>query len=343
VIFVIFLISFFVFSVHITKVGPVYGKLPRGCRLCGKGAKLVLFATGRCPFSCFYCPISEERRGREQAFANERPIVNLEDLMEEALTMRALGAGVTGGEPLASSATFKFVSFLRENLGERFHIHLYTRVTEAKKLEKAYEAGVDEVRFHFVDPSPALDFSWSVGAEIPVIPGWKKALKNYILFLDRLEVEFVNLNELEFSDANFLELEKRGFKRKGELDSGVAGSEELALELLRWAEEEGLGISLHYCSARTKTEVQLVERYRRTARNIARSYERITDEGTIVVGIVGRSKEVIEKLRKIGCRFEIVGDEIRTSPECVLELGKGKIVEYWPTFDRKPVEVTPVG
>ena len=326
---------------HRTKVGPVYGRLAKGCRICGKGAKLVLFATGTCPFNCFYCPISEARRGKERAFANERPILKDEDLLEEARIMDALGAGITGGDPLSSGRTAHYIKLLKQNFSN-FHIHLYTRMNDPKKLSSVFEAGVDEIRFHFTDPRPALDFSWKVGAEVPVIPGWEASLKNYILFLNDLGIEFINLNELEFSESNYLALRKRGFKPKSELSYGVKGSEELALKLIRWSQDEGLGISVHYCSSETKIAVQLKERYRRSARNIAKPFEVVTEEGTIVVGITDFSPSTEEFLKKRGFKYEVVGDQIRTSPEAVELIGKGRLVEYWPTFDRKVVEVTPL-
>ncbi len=325
---------------HETKVGPVHGRLARGCKLCGKGAKLVLFATGVCPFKCFYCPISEERRGKDVVFANERPVREVQDLLEEAREMRALGAGVTGGDPLYGSRTIELIRTLKENFGN-FHIHLYTRVNDPAALERAYEAGVDEIRFHFTDPKPALEFSWSVGAEVPVIPGWETSLKNYILRLDSLGVEFINLNELEFSESNFVRLREHGLRPVSEFNFGVAGSEELAVRLVNWADRMQLGIGVHYCSARTKLRTQLVERYRRTARNIARPYEIVTEEGTIVVGVVPNSESNLARLRKLGCRFDLAGSEIRVSPDCARKIG-GRVVEYWPTFDRKPVEITPV-
>ncbi|HDR53113.1 MAG TPA: 4Fe-4S cluster-binding domain-containing protein [archaeon] len=323
--------------VRCTKVGPVLGpkaspQPPKGCRLCGRGAKLVLFATGRCDHSCFYCPISPEKKGVDRAFANERPVRGIDDLLDEARDMKALGAGVTGGDPLKSQKTFSFIQALKENFSPKFHIHLYTRTTDPRLLARAYDAGVDEIRFHWADPRNALALgdAWEVGAEVPVIPGQAEKLKTYIHKMDVAGVTFINLNEFEFSDSNFPALIRRGFLHKdGEPGSlEVEGSETLALDLLDWAKTSlDINLTLHYCSARTKLFTQLVERYKRTATHIARPFEQVTEEGTLLVGEVKDAS----------------GKWLPTSPAKARKTKGGRLVEYWPTFDRKPVEITYFG
>ncbi|WP_461866236.1 radical SAM protein, partial [Thermococcus sp.] len=126
------------------------GELPKGCRLCVRGEKLVLFTTGVCPRSCFYCPLSPWRR-EDVVYANERPVKSFDDILKEALLMEAKGAGVTGGDPLARlDRTTEYIRVLKEAFGEDFHVHLYTTgaLATKKNLEKLYDAGLDEIRFH---------------------------------------------------------------------------------------------------------------------------------------------------------------------------------------------------
>ena len=60
--------------------------MPKGCQLCLKGAKVVLFLNGICqrPDHCsWYCPISEERKRKDITFADEIQIFSHEDLLNE--------------------------------------------------------------------------------------------------------------------------------------------------------------------------------------------------------------------------------------------------------------------
>ncbi len=88
---------------------------------------MVLFVTGRCNRTCWYCPLSKERKGQDVIFANERPVSSREDILEEAVAMSALGTGITGGEPLlVPERVAEFSRLLKERFGPEHHIHLYT-------------------------------------------------------------------------------------------------------------------------------------------------------------------------------------------------------------------------
>lgn len=270
------------------------GKLPKGCAYCIKGQKLVLFITGLCPNKCFYCPVSEQKSGKDVIFANEWKTTSPKDIIQEAELTDAKGAGITGGDPLVKlDRTIQYIKLLKKKFGQKFHIHLYTPlnlVTE-EKLKKLHKAGLDEIRFHPMLNKPnewkkielAKKFDWDVGIEIPVIPGKKRETIKLIDFI-KDKVDFLNLNELEISDTNVNKLVEKGFKPKNKLSYGVKGSEKLAKELLNYLKKSKL--NAHYCTTTTKDKAQLARRIKRRALNVALTTDFITKEGTLVRGVI---------------------------------------------------------
>ena len=108
----------------------IKGILPKGCRMCVKGEKLVLFITGFCPRRCYFCPLSEKKFGKDVVFADEWKIKNPdnpEELIKEAKLINAKGAGITGGDPLTKiNRCVKYIKLLKKHFTKKFHIHLYT-------------------------------------------------------------------------------------------------------------------------------------------------------------------------------------------------------------------------
>jgi len=101
--------------------------LSKGCVLCHQGAKMVLFVTGRCHRTCWYCPLSSERKGTDTVFANEHPVDIPSQIIEVAEKMSALGTGITGGEPLLClDKVTEYCRLLKERFGQDHQIHLYT-------------------------------------------------------------------------------------------------------------------------------------------------------------------------------------------------------------------------
>ena len=267
------------------------GSLPPGCLLCMQGVKMVVFVTGLCDDSCFYCPVSPERLHHDVSYVDEEPFASLDDLVQEAYAVGAEGASVTGGDPLARPGrTVKVIRVLKEVFGPDFHIHLYTsgRYLTREVLSSLENAGLDEIRLHPTQPwlweRVEKAAQWAgrirVGVEVPVLPDRIEELWHRIVWLDRIGVEFINLNELEASVRNIESLRVHGY-RVSRTAPVVEGSEAAALELVKRAAREGLRISVHYCPASYKDSVQMRLRLLRKALRLAAPYERVTPEGML--------------------------------------------------------------
>ncbi len=336
-------------------------KLAEGCKYCEKGAKMVLLVTGLCNMDCFYCPLSEKKKNKDVIYADEMLVKSREDIIEEAELIEAEGTGITGGDPLlVVDRTVEMIKLLKDNFGEQHHIHLYTSMMDEKRVRKVVDAGLDEIRFH---PNIALWYKIEktnlrsivkkagidVGLEIPVIPHLKKETKHLLREVDSYGLDFINLNELEFSYTNVDALSKFGYEAKNDVSSAVKGSEEMAYEVLDW----GIETPLHYCSASFKDAVQLRKRIERRARNVAKIYEVITEEGTLLKGIILAGREKINEIvEKFNINPELVQwnekmKRIETSPFIAEEIAehieyKCYLVEEYPTADRLEVERIPL-
>jgi len=336
-------------------------KLAEGCKYCQKGSKMVLLATGLCKLKCFYCPLSEKKKGKDVIYANELLVKKEEDILTEGELMEAEGTGITGGDPLiVADRTANIIKLLKDYFGEKHHIHLYTSIFDAKKIDLLIESGLDEIRFHppvelwskieksgFGNIVEGIDID--VGIEIPLIPHLKEETKHLLFEVDGYDIDFINLNELEFSETNFYALEKYGYEVKNDISNAVKGSEEMATEILKL----GLKKPIHYCSSSFKDAVQLRERIMRRARNVAKPYEFITEDGTFLIGIIYAKKEEMgEIMENFGISKGIMEwneekERIETSPFILEEIAEELpypcyIVEEYPTADRLEVERIPL-
>lgn len=269
--------------------GSIYNYLSPGCSICRQGASLVLFVTGRCERSCFYCPLSEARLGTDQVFADEMPVQEISDILREAFAIDALGTGITGGEPLLKlDYVLECIRAIKRAFGRSHHIHLYTGILPGREvLERLKQAGLDEIRFH----PPVSEWSHSqalketlkqaialgliAGVEMPSIrpaPSIIEAVRDADAFL--------NINELEFSETNYAGLAEAGYLPE-DLGCAAIGSEEVARE--HFLKDE---IKVHFCPSRFKDAVQLKERLRRRAARTARPFDYVSEEGTIIHGII---------------------------------------------------------
>ncbi len=339
------------------------GEMPRGCKLCIRGTKLVLFLTGLCAQACYYCPLSEKRRGRDVVYANERPVKSTQDIVEEAKLMDALGTGITGGDPsLRFRRTLRYIRLLKRKFGRRHHIHMYCGgELSREQLRKLKQAGLDEVRFHTWSVNPverALRAGLQAGVEIPAIPNGYTRIISLFRDLNRINCSFINLNELEFSDTNLSQLKAHGFEIKSDESMAVKGSEETAVRALKWA-AANTALNIHYCPSALKDAVQLRNRLKRRAKNVVSPHEVITEEGLLVKGVVqdlppeklvlvrrrlmlkhGIPAEFIvidRQKRRIELHWFVAEKLAKLEPEL-----KFALVEEYPTYDRLETTLIPL-
>ncbi len=348
------------------------GALSPGCEQCQEGKKLVLFVTGLCRFRCFYCPVSERRNQLDVVYANERRVQSDADVLDEARAIGASGTGITGGDPLGViDRTVHYVELLKAEFGANHHIHLYTHEPNPEKLRRLAEAGLDEFRLHiphylwgslgshgsaYRDVLAAAP-SWGIrrGVEIPVLPEKETELRRLLRSLDRLHLDFINLNEMEFSATNESALHGRGYRVDTWNGWGVKGSRATAERIVR---EVRLSTPLHYCSSRFKDSVQLRKRLLRRAERTAPAFADQTEDGTILLGIVEAADElqlprVVEAMGSIGrvpaadYRVDAARRRVELAPDRLRRFARrlrfpAFAVELYPTEDAIEVERTPL-
>jgi hypothetical protein len=354
--------------------------LSRACEMCAKGSKLVVLITGLCPARCFYCPLSKRKQHNDVVFADEWQLENKQDvetLITESQLIDATGAGITGGDPLlVPQRTVDYINLLKQTFGKKFHIHLYTSgLKNTHSIPEMVDAGLDEIRFH-PEPKHWMNMKKSqlqqvisevkklpvdIAIEIPVIPKKTKEIIALINWADELNIDFINLNELEFSEQNETGLYEQGFSMKNELSAAAKGSQDTAYKILQYFETQSVSIGIHYCSSSFKDAVQLTNRMKRRAKNIATNHDLITDEGTLLKGIIEPTqdqdvliiKTILEKKLNIHRNQYSINQEknrIELHPH-LLDQYKSEfdklqfqcfIIEEYPTADHLEVERIPL-
>ncbi len=314
------------FSVRLPNVPdlpePAIADDTEGCIQCQMGSKLVLFITGHCHWMCDYCPLSENRREIDWMFANERrvEIGDWDAVIEEARAMNATGAGITGGDPvMASERVLQACKILKNEFGDDFHLHMYTSIPfKAEWARDFAEAGLDEIRFHFLDlesekytetMSACVESGMLTGVEIPCEPDKENELMQLLETMRDMPVQFLNLNELEITVGNHDNMEVRGFNLSDEITAGAAGSGELATRMRDRVMAASIGAPdpedgtvrepypyhLKFCTATYKDSGQLRRRFIRRGEHTISPHEILTEDGTLLFGAVDCSLEDSEE------------------------------------------------
>ena len=353
--------------------------LSPACRMCAKGSKMVVLVTGLCSTRCFYCPLSFKKGGTDRIFADEWELENEQDtnkLIREAENIEATGAGITGGDPLVVWKRVKtYITLLKDTFGEKFNIHLYTSALKnADHLHDLIATGLDEVRFHplpntwtNMEKSPIkktikniIEANADVAIEIPALPKMEQEILFLIIWAETQGVRWVNLNELEFSERNCDAFRSKGYQVKNDISAGVKGSEQTAVKIIKMAQKKDLRIGVHYCSVSFKDGVQLKNRIKRRAQHIAKPYDVVTKDGTLIKGTIYLTRGtlrhvsvILKETYNVPSHLLFIDAEKKRVElaawllqKLALKLTKQGcrcfIVEEYPTADRLEVERTPV-
>ncbi|AFA38252.1 putative conserved protein related to pyruvate formate-lyase activating enzyme [Pyrobaculum oguniense TE7] len=285
----------------------VRGGVAKGCELCLLGAKSVIFITGLCPLSCFYCPVGDDRFGKDVIYVNDVPVQRLEDIPKVVAEYGSDGAAITGGDPSVVAERVKEVAdLLKREFGDDFHIHMYTHILNlnSKRTGVIASSRVDEVRIHITAKEQAagrekylkaLAATGKVlGAEVPALPGFERQIAEAINAIAPY-ISFVNINELDASETNAERLRAMGYRIQG---LNVAGSIEAARKIA-----EMVSVPAHICTGRTKDTVQIGTRLFRHAMVAAKPNEYVQDDGTVMYDSEGlhprspRARNVRLKIR----------------------------------------------
>ena len=328
--------------------------ISRGCEQCAKGGKMVLFVYGYCDQrDCFYCPLGENRKNVTQVYANERPVERDQDIIEEARRMDALGSSITGGEPQeVLERTCRYIRLLKDEFGEDHHTHLYTGITGGREnMRRLAEAGLDEIRFHppFEQWGQLHGTEWEdilyTAREEGLTPAFEipgiRAEEEFLAFLDEGAADFCNINEFEMSQGNFRRMQEAGFELKDGHMSAVEGSHDIL-------ETMGDHPKVYFCTSVFKDAAQHRNRLKRMAQNVRRSFDEVTDDGTLVYGKTWAPPERFESLGVPPEYYTVKDGHVELAwwlLEEMLDAGdltEGEIVEQYPTVDGTVVERTPL-
>lgn len=267
-----------------------WGHLSPACVECtGNRGSETFSTTFRCHRDCYFC-FNHNQPDYDKFFHEGCPWE--EGLVRSAAENDELACvGVTGGEPLLDLDNAVELLERTRELWPEAHRRMYTSgdlLTE-QSAARLRDAGLDEIRFSVKDDDdPAMQervvaamklakrYIPSVMVEMPVIPGAKEHMKKLFRSFQEVGIDGINLLEFCFPFCNWEEFARRGLTLKNPpfevmYDYGysgglaVAGSEELILELMDWALDEGMTFGMHYCSLENKHRSEIRQKNERAA------------------------------------------------------------------------------
>jgi pyruvate formate-lyase activating enzyme-like uncharacterized protein len=264
-------------SIYLNRISPA-------CLACQTGVgSATFFVSLKCHRNCYYC-FNPYQENYEFFLTHKRDLVQeLEEIRLSHQKVKHLA--LTGGEPLLfKQDALAFFAYAQEHFPKAY-TRLYTSGdhADAQTLEQLRDAGLDEIRFsirmydlekgqrHVFDRIfLAKAYIPHVMVEMPVLPGTLEIMQDVLLELDRMDIFGINLLEFCFPFNNAEIFSQHGFRLKdrpyrvlynywyaGGLP--IAGSEQVCLDLVQFALDQGLKLGVHYCSLENKHTGQIYQ------------------------------------------------------------------------------------
>lgn len=258
------------------------GPLSEGCVACtGTCVSRTFAITNNCHRDCFFC-FNPNQENFAYYCEHDFPWrEQLDELAAETSCPKCIA--LSGGEPMLRPK--EALSFFRraKELFPGAHLRMYTSgdLLDEEKIRALRDAGLDEIRFSvkqgdseellskvFANMKQAVGVIPTVMVEMPIIPGSKEYMQDLMLRMADVGIDGMNLLEFTYPLWNWTVFDQLGLSLKnppfevvynysyaGSIP--VEGSELLCLELMLWAQEKGLPMSLHYCSLENKHRAQM--------------------------------------------------------------------------------------
>ncbi len=289
-----------------------YRGMSPGCELCMNGLWSCLFINNVCNSGCFFCPNEQNTfTAPESAGIKFR---TPGQYTEYCRLFGIEGVSISGGEPLLTpKRTSAFMKESRESLGGKPYMWIYSNgiLADDEALKKLRDLRINEIRFNIVSRGyntdaarRAVKYIPAVTVEIPAIPEDLPKLKSAIRELDEAGVKFLNLHQIRATPYNCRRLIERDYTFIPGPHPSVLESELAALEVMLFAEQEGLNISVNYCSFVYRHRYHARAAASRFSHAAARGFESVTERGFIRrIGTAG-DKKVINDIAGVLRRSE---------------------------------------
>lgn len=254
-----------------------YGKVSDACAACRTGTDSYTgFISLMCHRNCYYCFNPNQENFEQFACRKKDWEQELEQVYAGNKHLRHIA--LTGGEPLLHKRETVAYFQKAQAYWPGIDMRLYTSgdLLDDEILAKLAAAGLNEIRFSlkpedtkgrrekvFQNMEHAQKHIPRVMVEMPVFPDAEAEMTEILERLEQMGIFGINLLELCFPFGNADEFRKRGYALRyppyrtlynfwyaGGLP--VAGSELLALKLLRFAAEKQYRLNVHYCSLENK-------------------------------------------------------------------------------------------